>query len=108
MNYDELNEQTKYFRRMNKETHLGYSQAAKDLTAAATQTIQANNQINMFEEYFEGEKPEIMSESISTQTIMIFKDPHFASGIRRSVTKINWHPDPASENVAVAYARLKF
>jgi hypothetical protein len=93
---------------MNKEPQLSYGNAAKDLTQAATHTIHANNQINMFEEYFEGEKPEIMSESISTQTIMIFKDPHSQNGITRSVTKINWHPDPTVENVAVAYARLKF
>ena len=45
----------------------------------------------MFEEYFEGEQPENLSEQISTKTVMIFKDPN---NIRRSVTKINWHPDP--------------
>jgi hypothetical protein len=56
----------KYLRKMNKETHLGYGYAAKALTKSATETIKANNQINMFEEYFDNEKPEIMSDSITT------------------------------------------
>jgi dynein intermediate chain 2 len=93
---------------MNKEGHLGYAPAAQYLTQAASNTIKANNQINMFEEYFEGEKPEIMSDAISTQTIMIFKDPNSHGAVRRAVTKINWHPDANEGKVAVAYARLKF
>ena len=51
---------------MNKELALGYGPAAKELTQSASNTIKANNQINMFEEYFDGEKPEIMSDAIST------------------------------------------
>ena len=44
---------------MNKEPQLGYALAARDLTPAATKSIRANNEINMFEEYFEGENAEI-------------------------------------------------
>lgn len=107
-NFDEANEVTKYMRKMNKEPQLGYAQAARDLTQAAKNSILANNEINMFEEYFEGENPEIQQENISTQTIMIFKDPCASQTMRRSVTKINWHPDPSEGRVAVAYAKLKF
>jgi hypothetical protein len=93
---------------MNKEPQLGYALAARDLTTAATKSIRANNEINMFEEYFEGETAEIQQENISTQTIMIFKDPCKTKDMTRSVTKINWHPDPSEGRLAVAYAKLKF
>lgn len=107
-NYDEPNEVTKYMRRMNKEPQLGYAPAAKDLTTGATKSIRSNNEINMFEEYFDGEKPEIMSDTVTTQTIMIFKDPMSHGSVKRSVTKINWHPEPSEGRVAIAYAKLKF
>lgn len=93
---------------MNKEPHLCYAPATKDLTGNATKSIRSNNEINMFEEYFDGEKPEIMSDTVSTQTIMIFKDPLSHGSIKRSVTKINWHPEPSEGRVAIAYAKLKF
>jgi hypothetical protein len=39
---------------------------------------------------------------------MIFKDPCKTKEMTRSVTKINWHPDPSEGRLAVAYAKLKF
>ena len=36
---------------------------------------------------------------------MIFKDPN---DMKRSVTKICWHPDTAEPRVAVSYAMLRF
>lgn len=107
-NFDELSEVTKYMRRMNKEPQLGFAQAARDLTGTATKSILSNNEINMFEEYFSGEIAENMSEQVSTQTIMIFKDPNSYGPIKRSVTKINWHPEKDEGRLAVAYAKLKF
>ena len=60
----------------------------------------------MFEEYFSGEQPELLSESISTKTVMIFKDPN---PIRRAVTKINWHPEATTDlRIGVSYAMLRF
>lgn len=60
----------------------------------------------MFEEYFSGEQPELLSENISTKTVMIFKDPN---PIRRAVTKINWHPEATTDlRVGVSYAMLRF
>jgi dynein intermediate chain 2 len=51
-NFDETNEVTKYYRRMNKEPQLGYASAARDLTSSAAMCIKSNNEIDMFEEYF--------------------------------------------------------
>lgn len=60
----------------------------------------------MFEEYFSGEVPEHQSEVISTKTVMLFKDPN---QIKRSVTKIAWHPDHSTDaRVAVCYSVLRF
>ena len=59
----------------------------------------------MFEEYFEGEEPEFMSEPISTKTVMIFKDPN---KIKRSVTRVAWHPETTELRVGVAYATMAF
>lgn len=46
-----------------------------------------------------------MSEPISTKTIMIFKDPN---SIKRSVTKIAWHPETTELRVGTTYAQLRF
>ncbi len=60
----------------------------------------------MFEEYFNGEQPEHLSENISTKTVMLFKDPN---QIKRAVTKIAWHPDQTTDlRVGTAYAMLRF
>jgi dynein intermediate chain 2 len=68
--------------------------------------IRQNNEIDLFEEYFSGEQPELLSETISTKTMMIFKDPN---QIKRAVTKISWHPEVTTElRVGVSYAMLRF
>ena len=104
-NFDEPNEVVKYMRKMNKEPQLGYAQATRELTFGASKFIRANNEIDMFEEYFDNEQPENLSENISTKTVMIFKDPN---QIRRAVTKIDWHPEASEMRVGTAYAQLRF
>lgn len=71
----------------------------------ATQWIHQNNEIDLFEEYFAGESPEHLSESITTKTLMIFKDPN---PIKRAATKIAWHPETSEMRVGVSYAMLRF
>lgn len=71
----------------------------------AAKCILQNNEIDLFEEYFAGEQPEHLSETISTKTMMIFKDP---SQFKRAATSIHWHPDPAVSSVGVTYALLRF
>lgn len=72
----------------------------------AQKSIRQNNEIDLFEEYFSGEQPEHLSETISTKTVMIFKDPN---AVKRAVTKIVWHPETATDlRVGVSYAMLRF
>jgi len=62
--------------------------------------------IDLFEEYFYNEPPDLLSETISTKTLMIFKDPN---QIKRAITKISWHPDVSTDlRVGVSYAMLRF
>lgn len=103
--YDEQNEYNKYMKKMFKDQSLGFPQATKEMVAEAIKRIQQNNEIDLFEEYFAGEQAEHMSETLSTKTLLIFKDPN---QIKRSATKIVWHPDPSEYRVGVTYAMLRF
>ncbi|MFN9909913.1 MAG: hypothetical protein ACK56F_27980 [bacterium] len=90
---------------MYRDATLGFSQATKEMVHDATKCILQNNEIDLFEEYFAGEQPEHLSESITTKTMMIFKDPN---QIKRSATSIAWHPDNSEMRVGVTYAMLRF
>lgn len=67
--------------------------------------ILENNQIDMFEEYFEDEAPEHNIEKLNVRTLMLFKDP--TEGVKRSISKISWHPD-GPEYLAAAYSIMRF
>ena len=67
--HTEPTEVQKYMRRLLKEPVLGYGAATKDLVSGATRCIRQNNQLDIFEEYFDGEEPEHMSEPISTKPL---------------------------------------
>jgi len=103
--YQEQNEVNKYMRKLVKEPQMCFGQATRELVQGATRCIEQNNEIDLFEEYFQGEDPEFMSEPITTKTVMIFKDPN---AIKRSVTKIAWHPEASELRVGTAYAQLRF
>lgn len=103
--YTEPNEVSKYMRKLGKDPLLGFAAATKDLVGGATRCIRQNNQLDLFEEYFDGEEPEFMSEPISTKTVMIFKDPN---KIKRAVTRIAWHPEATELRVGCAYASMRF
>ena len=79
--------------------------AVQSMVSSSYRCIRQNNEIDLFEEYFTGETPELSSESISTKTLMIFKDPN---PVKRAITKITWHPDNQDPRVAVSYAMLRF
>ena len=96
----------KYLKKLYRDPNYGYAQATKDLVSGAQKCIRQNNEIDLFEEYFSGEQPEHLSENITTKTTMIFKDPN---PVKRSVTKICWHPDSTCDlRVGVSYAMLRF
>ena len=93
-------------KKLYRDPNYGYGQATKDLVSGAQKCIRQNNEIDLFEEYFSGEQPEHLSETISTKTVMIFKDPN---PVKRAVTKICWHPESTTDlRVGVAYAMLRF
>jgi hypothetical protein len=56
---------------MLRDGNLGYAPATKDLVTNAEKSIKQNNEIDLFEEYFAGESPEHLSETINTKTVMI-------------------------------------
>ena len=105
MDPTEAADQAKYMKKMYRDTTFGFAQAAKDMVQGATKCIMQNNEIDLFEEYFAGEQPEHLSESITTKTLMIFKDPN---NIKRAATKIAWHPETSDLRVGVTYAMLRF
>ena len=104
--YTEPGDQQKYYKKLIRDPTQGYASSTKDLVVGAQKWIRQNNQIDLFEEYFSGEQPEHMSETINTKTIMIFKDPNQT---KRAVTKIAWHPETQTDlRVGVSYAILRF
>ena len=96
----------KYNKRLTRDPTLVYAQSTGALCAGAEKCMRQNNQIDLFEEYFDGEVAEHQSENINVKTVMIFKDPN---PIKRAVTKLTWHPDSSSEvRIAASYAVLRF
>lgn len=51
----EEDQQQKYFKKMYKDTTLGFGGAAKRMASDTINCIMQNNQIDLFEEYFNGE-----------------------------------------------------
>lgn len=102
---DEPNEVQKYMKKMYRDNTYGFASATKDMSERAIKIIKQNNEIDLFEEYFAGEQAEHISETLSTKTLMIFKDPN---PVKRSATKIAWYPDNNEMKVGVTYSILRF
>jgi dynein intermediate chain 2 len=92
-------------KKLDRDPTYGYTAAVKETVAGAIKTHSQNNQIDLYEEFFTGEQPDHMSETISLKTLMIFKDPN---NMKRAITKIKWHSDNSDVRVAVSYASLRF
>ena len=101
----EANDRTKYMKKLDREPAYGFTPAVKETVAGAIKTHSQNNQIDLYEEFFTGEQPDHLSETISLKTLMIFKDPN---NMKRAITKIKWHSDNSDVRVAVSYASLRF
>jgi dynein intermediate chain 2, axonemal len=90
----------------NKEsTHDRFLPSLVKLCNNVTEIIRTNNQIDMFEEYFDQGEPEHNIEKLSVKTLMLFKDPK--ENCKRSVSKISWHPDGPT-SLAAAYSIMRF
>ena len=64
----EVADVARYMKKMNRDATLGFAAASVDMTKQAENCILENNQIDLFEEYFSGEQPEHLSETITTKT----------------------------------------
>jgi dynein intermediate chain 2, axonemal len=101
----EPSEVIKYKKKLDRDTNVGFAPAVRLTSEVAIGCIKQNNEIDQFEEYFPGEAPDHQSETISTKTLMLFKDPN---KIKRAITKITWHPDQTELKIAACYSILRF
>lgn len=103
---DEPSEVAKYKKRLDRDQTYGFAPAVTATSNEAKNCILQNNQNDLFEEYFDGEVPEHQTETISTKTVMLLKDPNT---VKRSVSRITWHPDSNQDaRVSVCYSILRF
>eukprot|EP00825_Cyclidium_porcatum_P019190 TRINITY_DN217_c0_g1_i3.p1 TRINITY_DN217_c0_g1~~TRINITY_DN217_c0_g1_i3.p1 ORF type:complete len:356 (+),score=75.60 TRINITY_DN217_c0_g1_i3:194-1261(+) len=100
---NEIQETNKYRRQKEKEPQ--FAPAVKELATTVEKCILQNNQIDLFEEYFENEQSEHIVENLSTKTLMLFKDKN--APCKRSVSEISWHSEGPTK-IAVAYAIMRF
>ena len=71
IDYTDENVVQKWIRR--KEKQLDYPESVKQLSDTAEKCIKANNIIDIFEEYFEGEVSEHHVEKLNTKTLCLLK-----------------------------------
>ena len=103
VDYNEEHETNKWRTRKLKDEL--FATAVKELHNYTDKSIKQNNQINVFEEYFLGEKVDHSTETLSAKTLMLFKDP---CEIKRGISKIAWCPDGPGNKIAVAYSINRF
>eukprot|EP01006_Ploeotia_vitrea_P046809 TRINITY_DN67063_c2_g1_i1.p1 TRINITY_DN67063_c2_g1~~TRINITY_DN67063_c2_g1_i1.p1 ORF type:complete len:579 (-),score=300.96 TRINITY_DN67063_c2_g1_i1:51-1787(-) len=99
---NEFKDKDRYLRRI--ENAPAYSNAVRRLSHVAEFSIEQNNAIDMYEEYFAEDDFEINSEAPTARTISVFRDPN---KIKRAASKLSWHPD-GSVKLAVSYSVLQF
>lgn len=68
----EVGDTTRHRKKIEKDP--SFSSSVKDLKHKMDNCIKQNNQIDLFEEYFEGQESEHFVENIQTKTLMLFKD----------------------------------
>ena len=103
VDYSEEHDIVKWRTKALKKEEL--AQAVKELSELTTKTIKMNNQIDLFEEYFIGETVDHSTETLSTKTLMLFKDPNET---KRSVNKVAFNPESPGNKLAVAYSIMRF
>lgn len=98
----EFVDRQRYLRRLQNEPI--YLNAIGYLTKGSEDTIQDNNTIDLFEEYFQDNVENHARDPPSCKTVAVFKDPN---KVHRAANKISWHPDGGGK-LAVAYSVLQF
>ena len=89
-------------------TPIPLAEAIKPLSAVVSMAALQNKTVDIYEQYFDGEVIGHAAEAPSATGVAVFSDPTFAStGLRRTVTSIDWHPDGPSK-FAATYAVMRF
>jgi len=99
---NEFTDRQRALRRIKNEEH--YQQAVVQLMKNAEVSIQQNNTIDLFEDYFLSDNQKYAAEPPSCKTVSVFRDPN---EIKRSVTHMCWHPDLPNK-IACSYSILQF
>ena len=101
---NEFVDRQRYLRRIMNEPQ--YSRDVCALARTAEAILNANNSIDLYEEYFSGGDygSENSSTPPSAKTLCVFRDPN---KVKRTATKISWHPDGANK-LAVSYSITQF
>lgn len=104
----DLNEQKKYIKKRlekNADNQDKFTFSVKKMIEVVEKVISQNNEIDMYEEYFEGEEPQNNMENLNVKTLKLFKS--IDQETKRSVTSLSWHPD-GPHKIASSYSMLKF
>jgi dynein intermediate chain 2 len=89
-------------------TPVPLAESIKPLSAVISMAAMQNKTVDIYEQYFDGEVIGHAAEAPSATGVAVFSDPTFAStGLRRTVTSIDWHPDGPSK-FAATYAVMRF
>jgi dynein intermediate chain 2 len=99
---NEVQDRTRLLRKLKNED--SYKQAVVSLSRGADVSVQQNNTIDLFEEYFTNEDHSHSYTPPSCRTVAVFRDPN---EIKRSATKISWHPEGPNK-LAVSYSIMQF
>lgn len=97
-----------YIKKKLEKNHEGqdiFTDSCRRMCRNVKDIIKMNNQIDMYEEYFDGEEPDHNIEKLSVKTSLLFKDPE--KGHKRCINKISWHPDGPTK-LAGAYCMMRF
>ncbi|KAI9006926.1 WD40-repeat-containing domain protein [Hyaloraphidium curvatum] len=97
------NEQTARFRK-KVEKDEGFAKSVKSLAETVEHAIMQNNAIDIYEEYFPGEREDLVQEQPSAQNIGRYLYPHESPP---SATHTSWYPEEG-HRFAVSYACLEF
>ena len=82
-----------------------FTPATKKMVETVESIISKNNQIDMFEDYFDGEDDDFAMDSVKVKTLKLFKIPKGEP--KRTVTNLSWHPD-GPHKLAASYSVLRF
>uniref|UniRef100_A0A061RDX4 Dynein intermediate chain 2, axonemal n=1 Tax=Tetraselmis sp. GSL018 TaxID=582737 RepID=A0A061RDX4_9CHLO len=103
VDFTEAEHVIRYRKKIEKDEE--YINTVVRLGGSIEDLIKQNNAIDIYEEYWGGKGADHSHEPPSVKTITVFRDPN---AIKRGVSYIAWHPDPAVGKVVASYSILEF